>query len=122
MRQVAANTVELEASRERYRACVAESANAVVLIDAETCEVLEFNKRWAEEVASRSSSLSSLVLTKAMVGRPEGQSLEDELAEVVRNGRPVISQRRFTRLDRTTIDVQCSLTPTVFAGRPRSSR
>ena len=53
-----------------------------------------------------------------MVGGPEGQSLEDELAEVVRNGRPVISQRRFTRLDRTTIDVQCSLTPTVFAGRP----
>ena len=118
VRQVATHTVELEASRERYRACVAESANAVVLIDAETCEVLEFNKRWAEEVASRASSLSSLVLTKAMVGGPEGQSLEDELAEVVRNGRPVISQRRFTRLDRTTIDVQCSLTPTVFAGRP----
>ena len=118
VRQVAAHTVELEASRERYRACVAESANAIVLIDAETCQVLEFNKRWAEEVASRSSSLSSLVLTKAMVGGPEGQSLEDELAEVVRNGRPVISQRRFTRLDGTTIDVQCSLTPTVFAGRP----
>ena len=117
VRQVATHTVELEASRERYRACVAESANAVVLIDAQTCQVLEFNKRWAEEVASRASSLSNLVLTKAMVGGPEGQSLEDELAEVVRNARPVISQRRFTRLDRTTIDVQCSLTPTVFAGR-----
>jgi two-component system, sensor histidine kinase and response regulator len=118
VRQVAVHTVELEASRERYRAGVAESANAIVLVDAETCQVLEFNKRWAEEVVSRPSSLSSLVLTKAMVGGPEGQSLEDELAEVVRNGRPVISQRRFTRLDGSTIDVQCSLTPSVFAGRP----
>ena len=85
VRQVAVHTVELEASRERYRACVAESANAVVLVDAETCQVLEFNRRWAEEVVSRPSSLSNLVLTKAMVGGPEGQSLEDELAEVVRN-------------------------------------
>ncbi len=118
VRQVAVHTVELEASRERYRAGVAESANAIVLVDAETCQVLEFNKRWAEEVVSRPSSLSNLVLTKAMVGGPEGQSLEDELAEVVRNGRPVISQRRFTRLDGSTIDVQCSLTPSVFAGRP----
>ena len=118
VRQVAVHTVELEASRERYRASVAESANAIVLVDAETCQVLEFNKRWAEEVVSRPSSLSNLVLTKAMVGGPEGQSLEDELAEVVRNGRPVISQRRFTRLDGSTIDVQCSLTPSVFAGRP----
>ena len=118
LKQIAGHTVELEASRERYRASVAESANAIVLIDAQTCQVLEFNKRWAEEVASQASSQSNLVLTKAMCGGPEGQSLEDELAEVVRNGRPVISQRRFTRLDRTTIDVQCSLTPTVFAGRP----
>jgi two-component system, sensor histidine kinase and response regulator len=118
LKQIAAHTVELEASRERYRATVAESANAVVLIDAQTCQVLEFNRRWAEALTTRPASLSDLVLTKAMVGGPEGQSLEEELAEVVRNGRPVISQRRFTRLDGTTIDVQASLTPTVFAGRP----
>jgi len=78
IRQIASNTVELEASRERYRASVAESANAIVLIDAQTCQVLEFNQRWAEEVTSQASSLSNLVLTKAMVGGPEGQSLEDE--------------------------------------------
>jgi two-component system sensor histidine kinase/response regulator len=118
IRQVASNTVELEASRERYRASVEESANAIVLIDAETCAVLEHNRRWAEDLTTRTASLSNLILTKAMVGGPEGQSLEDELAEVVRNGRPVISQRRFTRLDGTTVDVQCSLTPTMFAGRP----
>jgi len=117
IRLIASNTVELEASRERYRASVAESANAIVLIDAQTCQVLEFNQRWAEEVTSQASSRSNLILTKAMVGGPEGQSLEDELAEVVGNGRPVISQRRFTRLDGSTIDVQCSLTPTMFAGR-----
>jgi two-component system sensor histidine kinase/response regulator len=118
LRQVAAHTVELEMSRERYRASVADSANAIVVVDAQTCEVLEFNQRWAEAVPSQAASRSNLVLTKAMVGGPEGQSLEEELSEVVRNGRPVISQRVFTRLDGTTIDVQCSLTPTVFAGRP----
>ena len=59
--------------------------------------------------------LHGLVLDKEMVGGRPDQSFEDEIAEVMRIGRAMVSDRTLRRLDGTLVEVRCSLGPRVSA-------
>ena len=118
LRRFAARSAEFEASQDRYRAMVEQTAESIVVFDAETREILEFNRSFGKRAGAPIEHLHGLVLDKEMVGGRPDQSLEDEIAEVMRIGRAMVSDRTLRRLDGTLVEVRCSLSPTSFGGRP----
>jgi PAS domain S-box-containing protein len=116
-RRFAARSAAFEASQDRYRAIVDQAAESIVVFDAETRQVLEFNAAFATRAGAPVAVLRALVVDKAMVGGAADQSLEDEIAAIWRLGRPVISERVLRRLDGSLTDVSCSLSPTTYEGR-----
>jgi two-component system, sensor histidine kinase and response regulator len=114
----ARRTADLEASQDRYRATVENITDSMVVFDAETLEVLEFNSSYASRAGAPPDQLRGVRLTRAMVGGTQDVPLADEIAAIMRHGRPVIVERTLRRFDGTTVEVSCSLSPTTFAGRP----
>jgi two-component system sensor histidine kinase/response regulator len=118
MRVAARRTADLEASQDRYRATVENIADSMVVFDAETLAILEFNSSYANRAGAPADTLRGLRLTRSMVGGPQDVPLADEIAGIMRNGRPVIVERTLRRFDGTTVETSCSLSPTTFGGRP----
>jgi two-component system sensor histidine kinase/response regulator len=118
LRRFAARSAEFEASQDRYRAMVEQTAESIVVFDAETREILEFNRSFGKRAGAPIEHLRGFVLDKEMVGGRPDQSLEDEIAEVMRIGRAMVSDRTLRRLDGALVEVRCSLSPTSFGGRP----
>ena len=116
--QIAQRTAHVESSEERYRAIVGQMADSIVVFDAVTREILEFNPAFANRAGAPAEKLIGLVIDKTMVGGAAGVTLEDEIAAIMETGTPVISERTMRRFDGTLIDASCSLSPTTFSGRP----
>ncbi|HWI17656.1 MAG TPA: response regulator [Vicinamibacterales bacterium] len=114
----ARRTADLEASQDRYRATVEHIADSMVVFDAETLAILEFNSSYASRAGAPPEQLRGLRLTRAMVGGPQDLPLAEEISELMRDGRPVIVERTLRRFDGSTFETSCSLSPTTFAGRP----
>ncbi len=114
----AQRTAHLEASEDRYRATVDQIAESVVVFDAESLQILDFNQTFARRAGLTAGQLRGRYVTKAMVGGPSGLSLEDEIAPIMASGQPVITERTLKRFDGSVVEASCSLTPTTFWGRP----
>jgi two-component system sensor histidine kinase/response regulator len=116
--RIAERTAEFERSQERYNAVVEQSAEGILVFDAATRKVVEFNRAFARRAGAPPEVLHGLVLDKALVGGDSDVSLEAEVYELLRSGKPVVSDRTLRGLDGKHIDVSCSMSPTTYAGRP----
>jgi PAS domain S-box-containing protein len=115
---VARHTADLEASQDRYRATVEQIADSMVVFDADTLEILEFNHSFASRSGALATTLRGRRVDKTMVGGKPDVSLADEIAAIMRGGKPVVIDRTLTRFDGTIVEAACSLSPTTFDGRP----
>ncbi len=113
----ATRTAEYESSNERYRAIVERAADAIVIFDARTREILECNGKFALECGRAPAALVGVPVDTGMIGGASEAALTAELAAILQAGRPVVRERTITRADHAAIHVSCSLSPTPFAGR-----
>jgi PAS domain S-box-containing protein len=115
LRRVASRTAELETSDARYRAVVQSSAEGIIVFDAEDGTVLEHNPAFLRLVGVRDDDVANVRIGDGLMAGTE--PLEDALARLLRDGVPVSIDRHLTRRDGSSIDVACSLSLTVYAGR-----
>jgi PAS domain S-box-containing protein len=114
LERIAARTVDFETSDERYRAIVDQTADAILVFDAKTHIVLEFNPALVKLLGTTRERLEGVVVPDSMV---VGQSaLVDAVAHLRKEGAPIQLDRKTARMDGSTIDTACTLNLTTFAG------
>ena len=115
LQRVATRTVELESAQERYRATVEQTADAIVVFDAATFAILEYNPAW-ESI----SGLTAEQLRDAHIPEDDtpGQlSLAECVAKLRASHVTLRRERKLTRANGEIIDIASSLNLTTFAGR-----
>jgi two-component system sensor histidine kinase/response regulator len=115
--QIAGRTADFEASNERYRAIVERAAQGIVVFDAVTREILEFNREFASTCGARGDELMGLAVDDGLIGTDAERGLDEHVATIMASGRPVMSERTLRRADGSSVELACSLSPTTFAGR-----
>ncbi|MEO7275030.1 MAG: response regulator [Vicinamibacterales bacterium] len=115
---VAQRTAEFQASEERYREVVDQLGEGILVFDAHTRQILEFNQAFAKRAGVPPALLAGLSLDKALVGGDRDLTIEAEIAALITSGRPTVSDRTLQTFSGAQVDVSCSLSPTTYAGRP----
>jgi two-component system sensor histidine kinase/response regulator len=118
MLQYARRTADFESSQDRYRAIVDQAHESIVVFDASTRQILEFNQAFVARARTSPDLLRQWIVDNGIIGDAAGVSFEQEVAEIVRHGQPVITERVLRRFDGSMVDVSCSLSPTTYEGRP----
>jgi two-component system sensor histidine kinase/response regulator len=118
MREYARRTADFEFSQDRYRAIVDRAHESIVVFDAKTRHLLEFNQAFVTRARTSPEALHQWIADDGILGDANGSSFEDEVAEIMRHGQPVVTERVLQRFDGSLVDVSCSLSPTTYEGRP----
>ena len=113
--RIAARTVDFETSDERYRAIVDQTADAILVFDAKTHIVLEFNPALLKLLGTTRERLEGMVIPDTMI--PGQAALVDSVEKLRTEGAPIQLDRKTTRLDGSAIDTACTFNLTTFAGR-----
>ncbi len=112
----ARRTAEYESSNERYRAIVERAADAIVIFDADSRQILECNAEFARQCGHEPGALIARPVGTTMIGGASEAELAEELSAIMRAGRPTVSERTIQRADGAIVHVLCSLSPTPFDG------
>ena len=112
--KVAERTAESEASEERYRAIVGQSAEGMFVADAESGAVLEHNAAFLNLFAIAEQQIGELRITDATM--PGSEPLGDVVAALMRDRTPRVIDRTLPRAGADPIEVECSLSLTSYAG------
>ncbi len=115
VQRVAARTVDFEASDERYRAIVDQIADAIVVFDAQTHVVLEFNPALMTLFGATRERLDGMVVSEMIL--PGQGMLAETIAQLRRSQEPIVSERLVARRDGSHMTIGSTLNLTMFAGR-----
>ncbi|HUR33279.1 MAG TPA: ATP-binding protein, partial [Vicinamibacterales bacterium] len=118
LRAVAQRSVEFQASEEQYREMVDQLGDGILVFDAKTRQILEFNQAFAKHAGVPPEMLTGLSLDKALIGRDGGVTIEEEIAALIADGRRTVSDRTLQTFNGRQITVSCSLSPTIYGGQP----
>ena len=116
--RIAERTAEFEASQARYQAIVDQSAEGILVFDAETGNILECNRAFADIVGAPLAGLAGATLNDSLIGSACVTSLRQHAATLVRSGKPLICDHPIHRGDGTVVEVSFSLSATTYADRP----
>ncbi|HTV00987.1 MAG TPA: response regulator [Luteitalea sp.] len=118
MMQVARRTADAEISNERYRAIVDTSTEIIVVFDAATLEILEYNPQFTRGADLGPDALIGVTLDATMIGAVVGGgTIADEAAAAIRGGRPTVSERQLHDAGGEPVQLSCTFAPTTYAGR-----
>jgi signal transduction histidine kinase/DNA-binding response OmpR family regulator len=116
--QIAHRTADAEASNDRYRAIVETAVESIVVFDAATLEILEYNLQFGRGADLAPGGLIGARIDASMIGSAQsGASIADEAADAVRRGRPVLSERLLHGAGADPVQLSCTFAPTSYAGR-----
>jgi two-component system, sensor histidine kinase and response regulator len=108
--RVAERSAEFEASEDRYRAVVEQTAEGILVFDVTTRAVLEHN---AAFLRLRGTTTPPATLDASIFS---GENDLDEIVAVVSDEhRSLVAEGHLHRRDGTTIEVACSFSPTMYA-------
>ncbi len=111
--RVADRTAEFETSEERYRAVVDQTADGIVVFDAETRAILEHNPAFVALMGATPETIRRLIVDDRVMPGPD--RLDDIIGRLLRDGAPVVSEREISRANGTRVEVSCSLSRTTYA-------
>jgi PAS domain S-box-containing protein len=112
--KVAERTAASEASEERYRAVVGQSAEGMFVFEAQSGAVLEHNAAFLRLFAIGPDEIADLRIGDRTMPGPE--PLADVVAALLQTGTSHVTERRVPRGSGDPIDVSCSLSLTSYAG------
>ncbi len=116
--EVASRRVDVETIRDRYQAMVEHAGEGIVVFDAGTLEILEFNAAFSTCLAESPERLQGAVLTKSVIGGDPDVPFEAEIAALLAGGRAVTTERVLHRADGVAVHVSCSFSPAEYGDRP----
>ncbi|PYR44702.1 MAG: hypothetical protein DMF89_27150 [Acidobacteria bacterium] len=113
--RIAERTAEFETSEERYRAVVERTAEGIFVFGREKRSILECNPAFLTLTGASTDRGGELRVDESML-MPGAGSLDDALDTLIADGRPIELDCQLRRLDGSSVEVACSLSPTVYAG------
>jgi two-component system, sensor histidine kinase and response regulator len=112
--RIAERTVSFEASEDRYRAVVHQSAEGILVFDAETGAILEHNPAFRRLLDIPESEVPTLRVDDELM--PGSEALGEVIDALLREGTPLALERQLLRRNGTYLEIACSLTSTMYAG------
>jgi PAS domain S-box-containing protein len=114
LRRIAARSAEFEASEDRYRAVVEQTAEGIMVFSVGSRALLEFNPALLAMVGGTDADLSGLRVDTRLFS---GESDLDEIVAVVSDeSQSLVAEGHLHRHDGSTLEVACSFSPTMYAG------
>ncbi len=111
---IAERTAEFETSQGRYRAVVEQTAEGIVVFNAQTGAIIESNPAFLQLLGVEPDAISGLKVDGSLlVGEPK---LDDVIEWLLADGLPRTVERTLRRSHGRSIEVACSLNRTVYAG------
>jgi two-component system, sensor histidine kinase and response regulator len=116
LRRIAERTAEFETSEERYRAVVEQTAEGIFVFDVQHNAILECNAAFARMLGTSPDVVTTLTVGDLMTSGEAalGHAVDDSLGDRL----TTVAERSLRRLDGTVIDVECSLSPTIYGHQP----
>jgi two-component system, sensor histidine kinase and response regulator len=115
LRNIAERTAEFETSEERYRAVVEQTAEGIFVFDAHHRHILECNAAFLTLAGAARDRKSGLRVDDSLLV-PAAGSIDDTLNALSADGRPVEIDCQLRRPDGGSVEIGCSLSPTMYAG------
>jgi two-component system, sensor histidine kinase and response regulator len=112
---IAERTAEYEASDERYRAVVERTAEGIFVFDLKQRSILECNPAFLALAGASSDRIGELRVDESMLV-PGSGAFDHVLEQLTADGRPVEVDCQLRRVNGSSVEVACSLTPTMYAG------
>jgi two-component system sensor histidine kinase/response regulator len=112
LRRVAERTAEFTTSEERYKAVVGQTSEGIFVFDVQDHAILECNAAFATMLGTSPDVVTELTVGDVMTSGAHAADLapEGSLGHATMH----VAEHTFRRLDGTVIDVECSLSPTVY--------
>ena len=111
--RIAERTAEFEASEDRYRAVVDQSAAGIFVFDIHSRTMLEHNPAFLEMAGVAPAAASSLRIDSSLF---TGEHDLDEIVSVVAGaGQALATEGLLRRADGSTLEVACSFSYTLYA-------
>jgi PAS domain S-box-containing protein len=111
----AERTAEFETSEERYRAVVGQTAEGIVVFETGNRTILECNPAFVKLLGAEADACASLTVDDSML--PGDDPLTHTIEQLLVDRKPVTIERKLRRLQGAPLEVACSLSATVYAGR-----